>query len=286
MHRVCRELILVIWLRLKVVSTATYLRWRCEFSMPFAKVNDLKTFYEDAGKGKPLLLVHGACSSTRIWVNQLVGLSKKLRVVAIDLPGHGKTEPLNSKGTIARYADHVASFMKEIGLKKAAIGGTSMGGLVIQQLYLKYPHLVEKLILHDTAAKIPIPPEALELYRSQFESTQKLLSEISFSKKTMKTSPALVKQHVQDDLKTDRKVATDDYEATAAADFTDKLGNISVPTLIIMGADDLLITASMAQFLHENIKGSKLRIIPDAGHVNMLEKPGGFNEAVMEFMAD
>jgi pimeloyl-ACP methyl ester carboxylesterase len=254
--------------------------------MPFANVSGLKTFYEDAGKGKPLLLVHGACSSTRIWVNQLVGLSKKMRVIAIDLPGHGKTEPLNSKGTIERYADHVASFMKEIGLKKAAIGGTSMGGLVIQQLYLKYPHLVEKLILHDTAAKIPTPPGVLELYRSQFESTQKLLSEISFSKKTMKTNPALVKQHVQDDLKTDRKAATDDYEATAEVDFTGKLGKISVPTLIIMGADDLLITASMAQFLHENIKGSKLDVIPDAGHVNMIEKPDEFNKIILSFMGN
>jgi 3-oxoadipate enol-lactonase len=252
--------------------------------MSFIKVNGLKTFYEDKGKGKPLLLIHGASSGTRIWVNQLAGLSKSLRVIAIDLPGHGKTDPLNERGTVERYADHVASFMKQIGLSKAAVGGTSMGGLVAQQLCLKYPELVEKLIIVDSAAKIPITKEVLDLYRNQFESTQKLLSEISFSKKTLKNNPALVQQHIQDDLKTDRKVATDDYEATGEADFTTQLGKIRVPTLIIMGADDLAITPAMAQFLHEHIKGSELAEIPDAGHVNMIEKPDEFNKIVLRFI--
>nr|MDO8100037.1 alpha/beta hydrolase [Candidatus Njordarchaeota archaeon] len=254
--------------------------------MPFVKVNGLKTFYEDKGKGKPLLLIHGACSGTRIWVNQLAGLSNKLRVIAIDLPGHGMTDPLNERGTIDRYADHVASFMKQIGLSKAAVGGTSMGGLVVQQLCLKHPQLVEKLIIVDSAAKIPVTKEVLDLYRNQFESTQKLLSEISFSKKTMKTNPALVRQHVQEDLKTDRKVATEDYEATGGVDFTGQLGKIRAPTLIIMGADDLMIIPAMAQFLHENIKGSELEVIPDAGHLNMIEKPDEFNKIILRFMGN
>jgi pimeloyl-ACP methyl ester carboxylesterase len=254
--------------------------------MPFVKVNGLKTFYEDAGKGKPLLLVHGACSNTSIWVNQLASLSKKIRVIAIDLPGHGKTEALSTRGTIERYADHVAGFMKEIGLQKSTIGGTSMGGMVVQQLCLKHPEMVYRLILHDTAAKIPVSREALELYRNQFESTQKLLSELSFSKKTMKTNPALVQQHVQEDLKTDRKAATDDYEATGAVDFTTMIEKIDVPTLIIRGADDLLIPESMAQFLHEKIKGSKLEVMPDTGHVNMIEKPDEFNKIILRFMGN
>jgi 3-oxoadipate enol-lactonase len=252
--------------------------------LAFTKVNGLKTHYEDKGQGKPLLLVHGACSSTRIWVNQISGLSNKLRVIAIDLPGHGKTEPLSQKGTIGRYADHVASFMKEIGVGRAAVGGTSMGGLVVLQLCLKYPHLVDKLLLVDSAAKIPISQEVLDLYRNQFESTQKLLSEISFSKKTMKANPSLVQQHVQEDLKTDRKVATEDYEATGGVDFTGQLGKIKAPTLLIMGADDLVITSAMTRFLHENIKGSKLEVITDAGHVNMIEKPDEFNKVIMKFI--
>jgi pimeloyl-ACP methyl ester carboxylesterase len=252
--------------------------------MPYVKVSGLKTFYEDAGKGRTLLLVHGACSNTSIWVNQLASLSKKLRVIAIDLPGHGKTEASTDKGTIERYADHVAGFMQEIGLQKAAIGGTSMGGMVVQQVSLKYHGIVDKLVLHDTAAKIPVSNEALELYRNHFESTQKLLSELSFSKKTVKTNPALVRQHVQEDLKTDRKVATDDYEATSAVDFTSMIGKISIPTLIIRGADDLLIPESMTQFLHNKIKGSTLEVIPDAGHVNMIEKPDELNKIILRFM--
>jgi pimeloyl-ACP methyl ester carboxylesterase len=252
--------------------------------MPVVKINGLNTFYEDTGKGEPLLLIHGACSSTSIWVNQLAGLTKKLRVIAIDLPGHGKTEALNVRGTIERYADHVAAFMVGIGLQKAAICGTSMGGMVAQQLCLEHLNMVDKLILHDTAAKIPVSREALELYRNQFESTQKLLSELSFSKKTMKAKPALVQQHVREDLKTDRKAATDDYEATGEVDFSDRVGIIKVPALIIIGADDLLITRSMAEFLHKKIEGSRLEVILDAGHVNMLEKPELVNDVILKFI--
>ena len=253
-------------------------------SMPFVEINGLKTFYEETGKGKPLLLVHGACSNTTIWFNQLASLSKKLRIFAIDLPGHGKTESLTLKGTIERYADHVASFMKGIELKKTAIGGTSMGGMVVQQLCLRHPEMVDRLILHDTAAKIPISVEALELYRNQFESTQRLLSELSFSKKTMRNNPALVHQHVQEDLKTNRRTATDDYEATGAFDFTTMIERIEVPTLIIRGTDDLLIPESMTQFLHEKIKGSIVEAIPDSGHVNMIEKPDELNKVILRFM--
>lgn len=100
----------------------------------------------------------------------------------------------------------------------------------------------------------------------------------------MKTNPALVQQHVQMDLQTNREAATDDYEATGEVDFSGKIGKIKAPTLIIMGADDLLITKPMAQFLHENIEGSKLEVIPGAGHVNMLEKPEYVNDVILKFV--
>jgi 3-oxoadipate enol-lactonase len=252
--------------------------------MPFIKVNGLKTYYEDQGKGKPLLLVHGACADSRLWVNQVAGLSKKLRVIAIDLPGHGKSEPLNAKGTVERYAEHAASFLKEMKIQKATIGGISLGGLIVQQLVLKHPELFEKLIIVDSAAKIPVPKVALDLYRNQFEFAVKQLTPMSLSNKTARANPTIVKRHVEECLQTNPKVAVEDYEATDEADFTEQLSEIKVPTLIIQGADDLLIRKDWVEFLHKNIKGSKLEVIPDAGHVNMIEKPDEFNKIVLRFM--
>lgn len=252
--------------------------------MPFAMVNGSRTYYESIGKGRTLLLIHGAGSDSRIWVNQLSGLSNKLRVVAIDLPGHGKSEPLKQNGIIELYADHIASFMKEIRLDKAVIAGISMGGLIVQQLYLKYPQLFEKLVIVDSAAKISVPQVVLDLYRNQFEFAVKQLTPLSFSKKTLKTNPTMVQRHVQEDLQTNPKVGADDYEAVSKVDFTTTVDRIKTPTLIIEGADDLLIPMSSAQFLHEKIKGSKLEIIPDGGHVNMLEKPDEFNRVLLKFI--
>lgn len=252
--------------------------------MPFADVDGLKTYYDSKGKGKPVLFVHGAGSDRRIWDNQLSGLSNRLRVIVLDLPGHGKSEQLEGRQTIERFADHVASFMKVIGLDKATLVGISMGGLVVQQLCLKHPELLEKLVVVNRAAKILVPQVALDLYRNQYEFAVKQLTPMSFSKKTVKANPVVVKLHVEQDLETDPKVGAQDYEAVSGVDFSAKLKNIKIPTLIIRGADDLLITQSMADFLHENIKGSKLEIIPDAGHVNMLEKPEHFNNVILMFI--
>nr|MDO8082156.1 alpha/beta hydrolase [Candidatus Freyarchaeota archaeon] len=263
--------------------------------MPLVNVNGLKTFYESKGEGKSLLLVHGAGGTSLYWGIQLSELSKKLRVIAIDLPRHGKSEPLKEKATIERYADHVAGFMKQIKLSRAIIAGHSMGGLIVQHLALKRPELFEKLIIVDSTASFPDPARdpnqsaTLEAIRNSYlnkqpaELSKAIISRL-FSKKTLeKGHLSSIMKYLPTDSVYDPSIWFTDFEAGRGADLREKIKDINIPTLIIAGADSML-HVSMSQFLHENIKGSVLEVIPDAGHMLMLEKPEEFNEAILRFI--
>ncbi|MEM2136315.1 MAG: alpha/beta hydrolase [Candidatus Jordarchaeaceae archaeon] len=265
--------------------------------MPFVSVNGLNTFYESRGKGRTLILVHGAGGTSQYWGLQLSELSKRLRVIAIDLPGHGKSERLKEKATTEMYADHLAGFMKQIKLDHAIIAGHSLGGLIVQQLALKRPELFEKLIIVDSAARFPDPTRVSnqsggsEALRNFFlnqppEVLSRAIISRLFSKKTIEKgglSPIL--KYLPTDSVYDPSIWLNDFEAGRGVDLREKIKEINIPTLIIAGADSL-IPISMAQLLHENIKGSVLEIIPDAGHMLMLEKPDQFNQAVLRFVGE
>lgn len=254
--------------------------------MPFTSVNGLKTFYEAKGEGKPLILVHGAGGASTYWFNQLSGLSSKLRVIAIDLPGHGKSEPLKGKPTIEQYAEHVESFIKEMKLSKVALLGHSMGGLVVQQIALKHPEILERLVIVDSSAKFPGRSGSTDLFHRGASFDVNTIASSLFSQKTLrKTDAASLMKQITQGMTPDfaLSVLMRDFELGGTADFTGRLKAINIPTLIVHGADDIL-PISLANYLHENIKGSKLEIIPDAGHMVMMEKPDEFNNAILRFI--
>jgi pimeloyl-ACP methyl ester carboxylesterase len=263
--------------------------------MPLVNVNGLKTFYESKGKGRPLILVHGATGTSLYWGIQLSELSKKLRVIAIDLPGHGKSERLKEKATIERYADHVAAFMKQIKLSHAVIAGHSMGGLVVLQLALKRPELFEKLVIVDSTSHFPEPTENSKqsetmknldnVYRNQPpEELAKSIITGLFSKKTLeKGSLSTFVKYLPTESIYDPSIWVMDFEAGKGVDLRGKIKDIHIPTLIIAGADSV-VPNSESHFIHENIKGSVFEVIPDAGHMLMLEKPDEFNKAILRFI--
>jgi pimeloyl-ACP methyl ester carboxylesterase len=263
--------------------------------MPLVEVNGVKTFYESKGEGKPLLMVHGAGGCYANWGIQLSELSKKLRAIAIDLPGHGKSERLKEKATIERFADHIAAFMKQIKLDKAVIAGHSMGGAIVQLLALKRPELFEKLIIVDSSAYFPDPgdsklpgsPENIrDLIRTQpLEVVGRAIMSRLFSKKTIeKGHMGSMLKYLLPDSNFDPMIMVNDFEAGRGFDIREKIKDINIPTLILAGGDSMIPIAA-AQFLHERIKGSALEIIKDSGHMIMLEKPEEFNEAILRFVA-
>ena len=233
-----------------------------------------------------MVLVHGAGGASTYWFNQLSGLSDGLRVIAIDLPGHGKSEPLKEKPSVELYAKHVDDFIKGMKLGKVVLCGHSMGGWIVQQIVLEHPELLEKLIIVDSSTSFPPRTGSPDSFRRGASLDANTLAASLFSQKTLrKTDAALLLKQIRGDMDpvSALNVLMRDFALGGAGDFTGRLKNIDVPTLIVHGADDMIPT-SLAKHLHENIKGSRLVIIPDAGHMVMMEKPDEFNNAVMRFV--
>ncbi len=116
-------------------------------------INGHVLHYQDAGKGSPVVLLHGFWESLAMWKSFSAGLIKKHRVIAIDLPGHGNSAPMNTSPSIDGMADLVYRVLESLHIKKCILIGHSMGGYVGLALLEKHPQLFEKLILlHSKAA--------------------------------------------------------------------------------------------------------------------------------------
>src|SRR6266404_5279244 len=111
------------------------------------------TFVRISGQGMPLVFVHGFTTTSEFWKEQVEEFSKPYRVVRINLPGHGASPAPTSRGyRIEDFVEDIARVFQELNVDRAIVIGLSMGGIIAQEFTIKYPHLVEALVLVDTTA--------------------------------------------------------------------------------------------------------------------------------------
>jgi len=246
----------------------------------FTDVNGLKIHYDFNGKigtDTPVLYIHGAGNSYHSWVNQLAADIRGCVQIALDLPGHGDSEGSGFK-SVDDYADFVKLFADALGISKFIIAGNSMGGAISQTFALKYRDYLKGMVLIGTGAKLRVKKEILE----------GVLKGESYSNKaySKKTDCELVKEAEKDFHKTSPQVRHDDFYACDNFAVMDQISGINLPTLIICGEDDELTPVKYSEYLHSKIKPSELKIISEAGHMVMWEKPKEVNEAIANFVTN
>jgi pimeloyl-ACP methyl ester carboxylesterase len=251
--------------------------------------NGLEIAYQRAGEGPPLVFVHGAGDDARIWQPQLAALAAEFTVVAWDEPGAGRSADVPAAFGLADYADCLAALIDALDLGPVHAAGFSWGGTVVQELYRRHPELVATLILVDTYAgwKGSLPEEEV---RSRVEGVQQMLAEPArkfdaalpglFAGDPPREFLPLLEAMAADVRAESTRTA---LVAMAEADQRDLLPHIVVPTLLIWGEQDARSPLSVARQFERAIPSAKLVVIPDAGHVSNLERPGPFNDAVREF---
>jgi pimeloyl-ACP methyl ester carboxylesterase len=229
-----------------------------------------------------IVLIHGAGGTHLHWPYNLRRLNNH-RVLALDLPGHGKSDGIGEQ-SIDRYADAVATWLAELGVKSATIVGHSMGGAIAQSLALNHSNLVESLVLVATGAQLPVNLDLLEKV-SKPGTTPAALDMIikwSFSKET---SPKL-RQTARRQMDTIRPtVIYGDFIACSRFDTSLELGRIQAPTLVLCGEADKMTPLRFSKQLEENIPDARLVTIPDAGHMVMLEQPEAIAAAIGKFLS-
>ncbi|MCA1841422.1 MAG: alpha/beta hydrolase [Actinobacteria bacterium] len=248
--------------------------------------------FDSAGEGPVLMLVHGFPFDRTMWSAQLSDLSSNRRVVAIDLPGRGKSQHVNPDGmTMDDYAEAVAETIDSLGVEKVDLAGLSMGGYVVFALWRKYPERVRSLIFIDTKAGDDAP-EAKE----GREKTAALVRENGTAALLDSLFPKLFAPDTAEAIKAKVRRMFEDMPAETAAsdalamrdrpDSTVDLASITVPVLVIHGEQDQLMPIDGAKSMAGLIPGARFAAIAQGGHMSPLEDPVAVNQALNDFLGD
>ena len=255
--------------------------------MPHVTIDGLQHYYREAGTGPTAVFIHGYPLDHRVWLDQLAAIAGMRHGIAPDLRGHGRTE---SSGdailTMESLADDVAALLGGVGADQADVVGLSMGGYVALALWESHPHLVRTLTLVDTRAGAD-SPEA----RSGRDATALKVVERGTTALADELLPALLGPNAPAPARARLRsmVEAIPYETAIAVlagmrdrkDRTSLLETISVPVLVVTGADDRLIPPEQARLLAGAIPGARLEIVSGAGHLPPVEAP----EAVSRLLA-
>jgi 3-oxoadipate enol-lactonase len=251
------------------------------------------SYYENNAHGKPcLLFLHAFPFNKEIWKDQLAYFANDFYVLAPDFRGFGNSSKGYKHPSIDLFTDDIKILLESLGIEKANICGLSLGGYVTLQFVKKYPQLVQSLILCDTQCREDTKLEMTERYKTVDDIIAyglhyfsevllpRLVSENSFlyNQGLMRTLRAMIYSGRRDAI-----VFT--IMALARRDDTcDILKGIEKPSLIMVGQHDKVTPVSEAIYLHQNIKGSVLKIIPDAGHLSNIDSPSVFNESLAVYL--
>lgn len=216
----------------------------------------------------PVILIHGAYGSHLDWPAALRRMNST-RVLVLDLPGHGKS-PGAGRDSISAYADDVIGLLDGLNIERAIFAGHSMGGAIALTLALDAPQRVAGLILIGTGARLRVHPSILGNLLNDTEAVARQITGWVWS--TNAPPKALERTRAQI-LALDPLITLGDFQACNRFDVTGRLGDIAVPTLIITGSEDRMVTPKHSEYLAAHIAGAKLVIIQNAGHMVALEQP-------------
>ena len=267
--------------------------------MPIASVNGIRLYYEVAGSGAPLVLVHGFGCGVRSWDPQVRAFSRSRRVITFDVRGHGLTDAPEDP---AAYSQDISvkdlrALLTHLKIRRAAIGGLSMGGNIALNFALAYPEMVSKLIVADTGAGSDQSgdwsagsrayAEALETRGMEafadMACASPLFARYAASSPTAERfiRSCLMTHRARGLAHTAREVLI--TRPTIYA-LEPRLRQLRVPTLLIVGEHDEPCVKTH-RFMADRISGSTHVMIPGVGHLTNLEAPAAFNAAVKRFLS-
>jgi pimeloyl-ACP methyl ester carboxylesterase len=249
------------------------------------------SIYDDRGTGTPLMLLHGFPLDRRVWTHQLTGLSGRMRVIAPDLRGFGRHSNATAF-TLDDLADDVKGLIDQLGLPKVVLGGLSMGGYVVGAFAAKYPQALKGMLLIDTKAEADTAEgrtgrdKMIALVREQGSAAvaEQMLPKMVAPRALAQDAPVVA------ELKAMMAACPADTIAFALAamrerpDRTIDLARAAVPTLVIVGEHDAIISPAVARTMARQIAVAAVCEVPGAGHMSPLEAPQAVNDAIARFV--
>jgi pimeloyl-ACP methyl ester carboxylesterase len=262
--------------------------------MPKARVNGIELNYVEAGSGDPLLLIMGFGGDHLAWAFQTPVFAQQYRVIAFDNRGAGQSDAPDVPYTTRMMADDAAGLLDHLKIERAHVLGVSMGGMIAQELALNHPRRVRSLQLHCTLARPDRHMHTLmEGWRTMrqkctVEEWMRVVSLWLFSPTTFAERPEFVETIIQTGIANPHPFTLTGFlrqgDAVRGHDALDRLGKLTLPALVSVADDDILVPPRFARQLAAAIPGATLKTIDGAGHCYFWERAEAFNAMCLEFL--
>lgn len=263
--------------------------------MPFADVHGFRIAYDVHGDGFPLLLINGLGSDRGEWMAQIPAFARRFRVIAFDNRGSGESGAPPGPYTTSAMADDAAVLLSLLEVTRAHVLGVSLGGMIAQEVALRHPGRVDRLVLACTTPggeiSVRPSPEALAAFArapgGDRESELRRTVPFLYSSRFQREHPEEIEAFIA------RRLAAPSSEEGYAAQLSaavghsagDRLKEIRSPTLVITGSADLLVPPVNSERIAARIPGAKLVRIPGAPHRLFAEDAEAFNREVLDYLA-
>ena len=256
------------------------------------KANGIQMNYELSGnEGAPVVVLgHSLASSLVMWQPQIDALTPHYRVLCYDTRGHGETDAPAPPYTLEQLGEDAIALLDVLDIDVVHWVGLSMGGMIGQCIALNHPGRFKSLSLCDTAAIIPaeadpVWQERIDLARKEgMTPLAEATLERWFTPPYLAQNPPvvdIVRRHIL-------KTPVDGYigcsEAIRHLNYLDRLSEIKIPTLIMVGEDDPGTPVDASRAMHDRIPNSTLTVLPSAAHLSNIEQTERFNHALMKFL--
>lgn len=262
--------------------------------MPKVRANGIEMYYEQQGEGPDLLLIMGLGAHLGGWMLNAPALAKQFRVTTFDNRGCGRSSAPDEPYSIGLMADDTAALMDALGIERAHIVGASMGGMIGQELAINHPGRVNTLVLACSRARSSetrklvaiaqralweagVPPAAIQAIQQPWGSTSAILQDERLPLERLQLA-------AKDPYPIQLHAYLRQLDAAVAHDTLDRLERIAAPTLVLVGAEDILTPPYESSELARRIPGAEMQVLPRGGHGFNAEFPAEFNRAVAAFL--
>ena len=233
------------------------------------KANGIDINYRiDGPEGAPWVTMSNSLATThRMWDAQMAAFSTQYRVLRYDKRGHGETDVTPGPYSFELLADDVLALLEALQIARTHFVGLSMGGMTGMTMALRKPGVLRTLVL---CSMEPLVESTVARFLTA-DTVRSRPADADAVRAMVRTTPVVG--------------YTGCCQAIAKLNLTDRLREIAIPTMVVVGADDPATTVEMARTIQQRIVGSELVILKDAAHLSNIEKADAFNEAVLGFLA-
>jgi 3-oxoadipate enol-lactonase len=262
--------------------------------MERVRSDDVEIFYEIRGSGPPVVLLHPFPCHHEFWKPVAEALDSRYRLIVPDLRGHGDSEIGEGPALMQKHAGDVARVLDAAGVGKAAFVGCSIGGYILFEFWRRFRERVTSLALCDTRPQSDTADgraNRLKAAAAVLEQGTEPFIESMIPKLLGRTTVAMWPDLVEGARAMMRKMSAEDISLVLRGmaerpDSVADLKSINVPTLIVIGEEDVLSTVADGELMRQNIAGSQLKVVPKAGHYAPWEQPELVGKVLRQFLDD